>query len=78
LSATSEALRTSLPSGCPLECEMERCQREIAAIEEALLAGHRDVAGLCLALHDWSMELRIVENEKRRQEGNPGGATERR
>jgi hypothetical protein len=33
-----------------------------------LLAGHPDVAGLCLALSDWSAELRILEDEKRRRE----------
>jgi hypothetical protein len=32
---------------------MERCLREIAAIEAELLAGNPDVAGLCLALADW-------------------------
>jgi hypothetical protein len=45
---------------------MERCRREIAVIEEQLRAGHRDVQGRCLALADWSAELRmlIVEGEK--------------
>ena len=47
---------------------MERCKREIAAIEAELLAGNPDVAGLCLALSDWSAELRILEDEKRRQD----------
>jgi hypothetical protein len=47
--------------------EMERCRREIAAIEAELLAGNPDVQGLCLALSDWSAELRILQNEKRRQ-----------
>jgi hypothetical protein len=46
---------------------MERCRREIAAIEAELLAGNPDVEGLCLALSDWSAELRILQNEKRRQ-----------
>jgi hypothetical protein len=41
----------------------ERCRREIAAIEAELRAGHPDVAGLCLALSDWSAELRIIERE---------------
>lgn len=39
---------------------MERCRREIAAIEDQLRAGHPDVPGLCLALADWSAELRIL------------------
>jgi hypothetical protein len=36
-------------------------------IARAILAGHPDVEGLCLALSDWSAELRILENEKRRR-----------
>jgi hypothetical protein len=47
--------------------EIERCRREIAAIEAELLAGNPDVQGLCLALADWHAELRILQNEKRRQ-----------
>ena len=39
---------------------MERCRREIALIEDQLRAGHPDVHGLCLALADWSAELRIL------------------
>ena len=46
---------------------MERCRREIAAIEAELLAGNPDVAGLCLALSDWHAELRILEEEQRAQ-----------
>jgi hypothetical protein len=47
---------------------MERCRREIAAIEDQLRAGHTDLHGLCLALMDWSAELRILEAEQRREE----------
>jgi hypothetical protein len=47
---------------------MERCRREIAAIEAELLAGNPDLQGLCLALSDWSAELRILQNEERRRE----------
>lgn len=47
--------------------QTERCRREIAAIEAELLAGNPDVQGLCLALSDWHAELRILQNEKRRQ-----------
>jgi hypothetical protein len=50
---------------------MERCKREIAAIEAELLAGNPDVQGLCLALSDWWAELRIIEAEQR-QEKPPG------
>ena len=39
---------------------MDRCRAEIEAIEALLLAGHPDVEGLCLALSDWSAELRIL------------------
>ena len=35
--------------------------REIAEVERLLRAGHPDVEGLCLALADWSAELRILE-----------------
>jgi hypothetical protein len=34
-----------------------------------ILAGNPDVNGLCLALADWSVELRILQNKKRRQAG---------
>jgi len=46
--------------------EIERCRREIAEIKGLLSSGHRDVAGLCLALADWSAELRLLEEERRR------------
>ena len=46
---------------------MERCRREIAAIEAEILAG--DLPGLYLALSDWSAELRILQDEKSRQAG---------
>lgn len=40
---------------------MDRCRQEIAAIEVQLRAGHPDVQGLCLALADWSAELRLLQ-----------------
>jgi hypothetical protein len=46
---------------------MERCRREIAAIEAEILAGNPDLPGLCLALSDWSAELGILQDEERRQ-----------
>jgi hypothetical protein len=49
--------------------EMERCRQEVAAIEAELLAGNPDVEGLCLALSDWSAELRILQ----RGSGGPDG-----
>jgi len=42
---------------------MERCRREIATIEAEILGGNPDLPGLCLALTDWSTELRILEQE---------------
>ena len=47
---------------------MERCRREIAAIEAEILAGSPDLSGLCLALSDWSAELRLLQNEGRQYE----------
>lgn len=47
--------------------QTERCRRELATIEAELLAGNPDVQGLCLALSDWSAELRILQDEERRQ-----------
>jgi hypothetical protein len=46
---------------------MERCRREIAAIEAEIRAGNPDLQGLCLALSDWHAELRILQDEQRRQ-----------
>jgi hypothetical protein len=46
---------------------MNRCRREIAAIKAEILAGNRDLRGLCLALRDWSEELWILQDEERRQ-----------
>ncbi len=45
---------------------MERCRCELKAIEAELLAGNPDAEGLCLAVSDWSAELRILQNEQRR------------
>jgi hypothetical protein len=51
--------------------EIERCRRELAGIRAELLAGNPDVQGLCLGLADWSAELRLLEDEKRRRALNP-------
>jgi hypothetical protein len=40
--------------------DIERCDKEIAAAEAMLRAGHRDVAGLFLKLMDWSIERRML------------------
>jgi hypothetical protein len=50
-----------------MEWEIERCHRELVAIESELLTGNPDIEGLCLALADWSAELRILKNEERRR-----------
>ena len=47
---------------------MERCRREIATIESEILAGNPELPGLCLALMDWSAELRILQDEQRRRD----------
>jgi hypothetical protein len=44
--------------------EIARCRREIADIETQLRVGHPDVQGLCLALADWSEELRLIEGTR--------------
>ena len=43
---------------------MDRCRREIAAVEAQIRAGNPDLQGLCLALADWSAELLLIEGEK--------------
>jgi hypothetical protein len=43
--------------------EVDRCRDEIAGAEASLLAGHPDVEGLCMALANWSAELRILRAE---------------
>jgi hypothetical protein len=44
---------------------MNRCRAEIAAIETQIRSGHPDLPGLCLALADWSWELRLLGTKKR-------------
>ena len=46
--------------------EVERCERELAEAERLLREGHPDIAGLCLALHDWVQEMRILERGRER------------
>jgi hypothetical protein len=48
--------------------DIERCQREIAAIEAQIRAGHPDLEGLCLALADWSGEMRLLQGGNEAQE----------
>jgi hypothetical protein len=46
-----------------LQRDIDRCHTEIAEVERLLRSGHPDVEGLCLALADWSAELRILEGQ---------------
>jgi hypothetical protein len=41
--------------------DMDRCRREIAALEAEIRAGNPDLRGLCLALSDWRAELRLLQ-----------------
>jgi hypothetical protein len=45
---------------------MRRCRQEIAAIEREISAGHPDLPGLCLALSDWSEELSLLRDQRRK------------
>ena len=54
--------------------EIDRCRREIAAIEALIRAGHPDLDGLCLALSDWRGELRLIEQEIALKEKMPAAA----
>jgi hypothetical protein len=55
---------------------MERCLKEIAAIEVKLRGGNPDVMGLLLALADWHTKLRILQDRERI--GNAEGSPENR
>jgi len=59
------AIESIVGESAELEAAIERCRREIAEIEALILAGHRDVQGLCMALSDWSAELRLIEKDCR-------------
>ena len=45
---------------------IEYCRREIVVIESQIRGGHPDIEGLCLALADWSAELRLFGGERYR------------
>ena len=63
MTPTGEATARSPESEAQWQREVDRCRAEIAAAKSLLLAGHPDVEGLCMALADWSAELRILEAE---------------
>jgi hypothetical protein len=54
--------------------DMEHCRREIAAIEALICSGHPDLQGLCLALSDWWVELRLIEQEMALEVRTPAAA----
>lgn len=54
---------TSPPNEAQRRRDIDRCRAEIASAEALLKNGHPDVVGLCLALSDWSAELRILERQ---------------
>ena len=85
MTPTGEATAWSPKSEAQWQREVDRCRDEIAAAELLLLAGHPDVEGLCMALADWSAELRMLEAEAipplgrgiRRWEALTGGQAQR-
>ena len=60
---TEEASARSPETASQRQREIDRCRAEIFEAESLLRAGHPDVEGLCLALADWSAELRILEEQ---------------
>jgi hypothetical protein len=52
-----------MSEGDQQRADVDRCRREIAAIEAQILAGHPDLQGLCLALSDWRAELRLLQGD---------------
>jgi hypothetical protein len=53
---------------------MERCRAEITAVEAQIQAGHPDLDGLCLALANWSSELRLIQKESEQEAKKPAAA----
>ena len=51
---------------------MERCRLEIAVIEAEIVVGNPDLAQLCVALTDWSMGLRIIQDKPLRRTHSDG------
>jgi hypothetical protein len=57
-------------SEAPSQREIDRCHAEIAEVKRLLRSGHPDVEGLCLALMDWSAELRMLKQEEPQLKNN--------
>jgi len=70
---TEEASARLRPSASQLQEEIERFKREIAEVEGLLRSGNPDVEGLCLALADWSAEIRLLMEEKNAASPETGG-----
>jgi hypothetical protein len=47
----------------PIDPRIARCLREIERCESELRAGNVDMEGILLGLFDWSVELRLIEEE---------------
>jgi hypothetical protein len=60
----------SQESDARLRREIDRCRAEIESAKRLLRSGHPDIEGLCLALADWSAELRILEEWQWRNESS--------
>ena len=56
------------------ERAIRRCHAEIAAVEAQIRGGHPDLQGLCLALADWSEELRILIGNRGPEQKSPPAA----
>ena len=54
--------------------EIERCRAEILSSEAQLRSRHPETEGLCLALADWSAELRMIQGNKRVKAKKPAKA----
>ena len=60
---TEEASARSPENASQRQREIDRCRAEVSELKALLRAGHPDVEGLCLALADWSAELRTLEGQ---------------
>jgi hypothetical protein len=63
LNPTGKATAKSPECEAQWRRDVDLCRAEIATAETLLRAGHPDIEGVCMALADWSAELRILEGE---------------
>jgi nucleotide-binding universal stress UspA family protein len=71
-----EASAISPETASQQQREIDRCRAEIFEVESLLRAGHPDVEGLCLALADWSAELRVLKGRRERPLPRSSGSGE--